>query len=156
MNATSLFKEFRLTDPQVGTNLVNFLRSNAKPMNDAGTPLHVIVTNEELDRLDVQIAYYFGVTVKAIAEQVWVEGKQFDKETWHEYFAKKFLPEKEFQLPDGSTTLRRQSVARGKIGMKVMAKFTMEVEAHSSQEFGVEFPDNPNEVPAYHRKERKA
>jgi hypothetical protein len=141
----TLFREFTLKEAADGIVLVSFLRSNAKPFADNGTPLHVIVTNEELDRLDVQIAYYFGVTIKAIAEQVWVSGRKYSKESWHELFARQFLPEAEIDLPGGGTTLKRQSIARGKIGMKAMAKFTMEVEAHCASEFGVEFPENPNQ-----------
>lgn len=140
MTAT-LYREFVIDTQAAGTVLVNFLKSNAPAFVDRGTPLRCIVTEEEMDRLDVQLAYYFGPCMKQICEQAWVEGRQFDKDTWHIYFAKLFLPSHEVTLPDGEIEIKRGSVARGKIGIKAMAKFTAEVEAYAGTELGVVFED---------------
>lgn len=136
-----LFREFTLTTPEVGASMVNFVKQNAKAFADKGTPLRVIVTAEEMDRLDVQIAYYFGPLMKQVTEQAWVDARQYSKEVWHEHFAKLFLPATELQLPDGEIVIKRGSIARGKIGIKAMAKFTLEVEVYASQELGVIFDD---------------
>ena len=143
MTAT-LYREFELTSPSVGVSLVNFLKQNASACAERGTPLRVIVTEEDMDRLDEQIKYYFGPVVKQITEQAWIEGRQFTKEVWHEYFAKLFLPFNELVMPDGEIVVKRGSIARGQIGFKKMATFLTEVEAHASQELGVVFEDNRN------------
>ncbi|MEB0133800.1 recombinase [Actimicrobium sp. CCC2.4] len=138
---TSLYREFVLTGPSVGVILVNFLKSNAPAFLDRGTPLRVIVTEEEMDRLDDQIAYYFGPLMKQVCAQSWIEGRQFSKEVWHEHFAKLFLPFTELTMPDGEIVIKRGSLSRGKISIKKMNVFLLEVEAYAGQELGVVFED---------------
>lgn len=139
---TTLYREFTLNGPAVAKVLWNFLKSNCKPFADKGTPLRVIVTEEEMDRLDEQIAYYFGPCMKQITEQAWIEGRQYPKEVWHEHLAKLFLPFKELTLPDGEIVIKRGSVARGKISMKNMSKFLLQVESYAAAELGVVFEDD--------------
>lgn len=135
----SLYREFTLRDTADAVAMVAFIKSNAGAFVEKGTPLRVIVTEEEMDRLDEQIKYYFGVVVKAIAEQVWLQGRRFSKDEWHEHLAKQFLPTKELVMPDGEIVLKRSSIARGQISLKRMTKFIQEVEAHAATEYGVEF-----------------
>lgn len=145
MTDTILHQEYVLRGPSAWQALCAFVRDHAKAANDAGAPLRVILTTEEQDRLDEQIAYYFGVVVKTTAEQAWVGGRQYSKDVWHEHFAQQFLPAEEIELPTGQRILRRASIAKGKIGVKAMAHFTKEVEAYVTQELGVRLPA-PREV----------
>lgn len=140
MSAGVLYREFVLNGPSVWQSLVAFVRANAKACAERKRPLRVIITEEDRDRLDEQIAYYFGVVIKAMHEQAWVEGRQFSKEAWHEHMARRFLPAKEIILPDGEVILKRASIARGQIGVKAMAAFTQEVEAFAATELGVDIP----------------
>lgn len=137
----TLYREFTLSTPAVATVLVNFLKSNCGAFAEKGTPLRVIVTEEEADRLDEQIAYYFGPLMKQVAAQAWVGGRQFSKEVWHEYFAKLFLPATEIVLPDGEIVTKRGSIARGRISLKRMTQFIKEVEAHAASELNVVFEE---------------
>ena len=137
--SAALYREFTLDTPAAGAVLVNFLKSNCAPFAEKGTPLRVIVTEEEMDRLDEQIAYYFGPLMRQVTEQAWVQGRQYSKEVWHEHFAKLFLPAKELVLPDGEIVIKRGSIARGKISLKKMTAFITEVEAYAATELGVEF-----------------
>lgn len=132
-----LHREFLLTSEGPAAAMWQFVKSNARPFAERGQPLRVIVTDEEEDRLEQQIRYYFGVVIKAIAENVWVEGRRFSKESWHEHFARKFLPPSEMVLPDGEVVIVRASIARGKIGVRAMAKYTEEVLAEAATEYGV-------------------
>lgn len=143
MDAEKIFQEFKITDATQAKALHEFLKANAKTCADAGIPLHVIVTNEEIDRFDEQVMYYFGIFIKALREQVWPAGKQYSREAWHEYLSTKFLPCKEVELPSGEITFVRASIARGKIGMKAMAAYTRECEAWATSEYGVILPENP-------------
>lgn len=133
-----LYREFVMTGPGPWNALIAFLKANVRAFIDRKRPLRVIVAEEEQDRLDEQIRYYFGVTVRAVSEQAWVEGQRFSKEVWHEHFARMFLPAKELILPDGEVILKRASIARGHIGIKAMAEFTQQVEAYVATELGVE------------------
>jgi hypothetical protein len=136
---SALYREFTLRSPHEAGAMLSFVKSNAAAFAEKGTPLRVIVTEDEMDRLDEQIRYYFGVVIKAMAEQIWLEGRQFTKDAWHELMARKFLPAKEVLMPDGEIVLKRASIARGQIGVKAMAKFTQEVESYAASEHGVEF-----------------
>ena len=143
---TSLYREFTLDTSASAAVLVNFLKSNASAFAERGTPLRVIVTEEEMDRLDEQIKYYFGPLMKQITEQAWVAGRQYSKEVWHEHFAKLFLPATELALPDGEIVIKRGSIARGKISLKKMTTYLVEVEAYAGAELGVVLEDD--RVPA--------
>lgn len=150
----SLYREFTLDGPSVARILWNFLKANCQAFADRGTPLRVIVTEEEMDRLDEQIAYYFGPCMRQIVDQAWIDGRQYSKEVWHEYFAKMFLPGTEITLPDGEIAMRRGSIARGKIGVKAMSKFLLQVESFAATELGVVFDDD--RVPAHLNMRRAA
>ena len=136
---TTLYREFTIDSPFAYSIMAKFMKSNAPACIERKAPLRVIVTDEQLDRLDVQISYYFGVVIRALVEQAWVNGRQFDKVAWHEEMAKRFLPGKEVELPSGEIVFRRQSIARGHIGVKAMAKYTLEVEVYAATEHGIEF-----------------
>lgn len=134
-----LHREFVLSGPGVWPTLTRLVKENAAAFAKKGTPLRVIVTEEEVDRLDTQIAYYFGVVVRNIAEQVWIGGKQFSKDAWHEELAARFLPTRELVTPSGEIVLKRSSVARGQISVKRMTQYVQEVEAWAASEYGVRF-----------------
>jgi len=139
--AEALYREFLLTGENPVRSLWEFLRANARSCAESKRPLRVIVTEDEHDRLDQQIAYYFGVVIKAISEQAWVEGRRYDKDVWHEEMARRFLPGKEVILPSGEVVIKRASIARGHIGVRAMAKFINEVQAYAATELGVEIPE---------------
>lgn len=136
----ALYREFLLTGEGPARALQAFLKANARSCAESKRPLRVIVTEDEHDRLDQQIAYYFGVLIKAISEQAWVEGRRYDKDVWHEEMARRFLPGKEVILPSGEVVIKRASIARGHIGVRAMAKFINEVQAYAASELGVEVP----------------
>lgn len=113
----SLYREYTLRTPNEWKALCEFVRNHAKPANDSGRPLRLIVTDEEADRLDEQIAYFYGVIIKAVVDQAWVTDERGVRRQYS-----------------------RQSKARGKIGVGAMARFTKEVEAYVTQELGVHLP----------------
>jgi len=134
-----LYREFVLSDERTTGALWNFLKANASAFAQRGHPLRVVVSDEDQDRLEEQIRYYFGVVIAALSENAWVGGGRFSKEAWHEEMARQFLPQTEITLPGGEIIQRRQSIARGHIGIRAMAEFTQKVEAHAATEYGIEF-----------------
>ena len=60
---------------------------------DALRPLEVVVREEVKTRkLDQNAAMWAG-PLRDIAEQSWVNGRQYTTEVWHESFKREFLPE---------------------------------------------------------------
>lgn len=93
------------------------------------------------------------VRLAEIAEQAWVAGKQYDSDTWHEYFKKQYLPEvftegmtkekyrKWTETPDGRKVLVGSTeglTAKGK------AEYMTQIEAFAAIELGVQFSADPN------------
>jgi hypothetical protein len=140
----SISAQFVINTVDDANRLTAFLRQHAGACVESGNPLRVLVQQDEDDAFNYQVRYYWGITLKSICEQAWIDGKQFDKDTWHEFCCGCFLPKKEIVMPDGEIVIRRHSIARGHISAKKMAKYTIEVEAWASSELGVIFPEKQN------------
>lgn len=60
---------------------------------DPEKPLELVVREEKKTRkLDQNAAMWVG-PLKDIADQAWVDGRQFRIETWHEFYKREYLPE---------------------------------------------------------------
>ncbi|MGS0981001.1 recombination protein NinB [Burkholderia glumae] len=134
--SAALYREF-IIRPGVWSNVVAFVKANAKAFNDRGEPLRVIVTAEEKQRNAAQNRLYWGAILRAIAEQAWVEGRQFDKDAWHEYFARMFGVSDELTLPDGEIILRRKSTSQMSVGE--FSTYLNQIQAYAANTLGVEF-----------------
>ena len=134
---TALYREFPLRNPTVWLALVAFVKANAAACMDRGRPLRVIVTEDEKKRNTEQNRRLWGYLYKTIAEQAWVDGKQFSKEVWHEHFARMFGVCEEMILPDGEIITRRKSTTEMTVGE--FADFMTQIEVYAAQELGVEW-----------------
>lgn len=136
-----LYKEFTLHTPNVWHLVLAFVKANAGAALDKGTPLRVIVTAEERKRNPEQNRFYWGVVLRDISEQAWVAGRQFDKDTWHEYFADLFAEKVERILPDGRIHVSRKSTSDMSVGD--FTTYLAQVQAHAANELGVSFDGGP-------------
>ncbi|WP_186202350.1 recombination protein NinB [Burkholderia gladioli] len=134
---SSLYREFVIRNGSIWSNVVAFVRANAKVFADRGEPLRVIVTAEERQRNAAQNRLYWGAILRSIAEQAWVEGRQFDKDAWHEYFARKYGVSDELTLPDGEIILRRKSTSQMSVGE--FSTYLNQIQAYAANTLGVEF-----------------
>lgn len=99
---------FILKEPLHFQSMLAALTANWKTMADMGQPLGVHVAPYKRSRSDEQNALMW-VWLTQVKEQAWVNGQQFDEETWHEHYKREFLPEvnargdhKWRYLPDGT------------------------------------------------------
>lgn len=132
----ALYREFRIVSPAVWVELVSFIKASGGFWKDAEKPLRIIVTRDDKRRNAEQNARYWKL-LSMISEQAWVSGKQFDKEVWHEMFARLYLPLHEVVLPDGEIIQRRETTTKLSVGE--FSEFMSRVEAHAATELGVEF-----------------
>ena len=114
-----------------------FLKQNWRAMADAGKPLAVSITEAKSKRSTSQNARYWAL-VTEIAEQAWVDGKQFGKDAWHEHLARRFGVCREITLPDGTNIMVRKSTAD--MDMQTFAAYLAKIEAYAVRELGVESP----------------
>ncbi|MDY0036705.1 MAG: recombination protein NinB [Zoogloea oleivorans] len=136
---SEIYREFVLRGPSVWKALVAFVKANAKAACDARKPLRVIVTSSERKRSAEQNARLWKAVYEQIEQQSWVNGRQYDKDTWHEYLAEKFLPKKEVEMPDGTMRLRRKSTTE--LTISEFGEYMQAVEAYAASELGVVFYD---------------
>lgn len=90
----------------------------------------------------------FGVRLAEISEQAFVNGKQFDVDTWHSYFKDQFLPEcyiegetlegyeKWRELPNGKLAMVGSTT---KLTTRGQCNYAMKIESFASIELGVRF-----------------
>lgn len=104
-----------------------------------GRPLRVILTDDDQDRLEVQVKAYWSSLIEPIAEQVWVEGQRFSEKAWHISMKERFLPARELRLPDGSIKFVQPSIARGEITVREMSQYMTKVAAYAATTHGVQF-----------------
>jgi hypothetical protein len=128
--SAALYREFTLRNGGVWQALVALVKANAPSFAEKGEPLRVIITSEEKKRNAEQNKFLWGVVYRDIAEQAWVEGRQFDKDTWHEYFARKFGVCEDVTLPDGEVIVRRKSTAQMSVGE--FSQYMTQVQAHAA------------------------
>ena len=74
--------------------------------------------------------------LQEIAEQVWVDSKQFSMEIWKEYYKRMFLGV--IELPNGQI----MAIPTRDLNTKECAEFMQKVEAHAISELGVIFGVN--------------
>lgn len=133
----ALYREFQLRSPSIWTNVLAFVKANAKACLEKGEPLRVIVTSDERKRNAEQNRFYWGVALRDISEQAWIDGKQFDKDAWHEYFSRKFGVCEDLTLPDGEIITRRKSTTQMTVGE--FSTYVNQVQAWAANHLGVEF-----------------
>lgn len=88
------------------------------------------------------------VRLNEIASQAWIQGRQYDADTLHEYCKREFLPETCYQgvskwtvLPNGERALR---MSTGHLTVSEFADYLTQIEAFGA-ELGVLFSANPRE-----------
>ena len=133
----ALYREFTLKSPGIWPTVLAFIKANAAACAEKGTPIRLIVTSEERRRTKEQNAYYFGVVLRDIAEQAWVDGQQYSQAAWHEHMAEEFAPREEMRLPDGRLHQRRKSTSE--FTVREFSEFLAKVQASAANEFGVTF-----------------
>ena len=136
---TAIYREFPLRSPSAWSALVAFIKANAQACIGSGKPLRIIVTQDEKKRNAEQNKRYWGFVLKAITEQAWIEGRQFDKDVWHEYLARRFGVCDELVMPDGEIVTHRKSTTQMTVGE--FAQYMTEIEAYAATELGVQFDE---------------
>lgn len=69
---------------------------------------------------------------REIADNVWVDGRKFDQDTWHEYFKRRFIGCTERVLPDGGTETR--GISTKTLNTAEMAEYQTRIEAWAAEQ----------------------
>jgi hypothetical protein len=111
------------------------LKSNWRAFADAGRPLAVSITEAKSKRTIQQNKFHFA-RMTFLEENAWVNGQQFSKEAWHEFFADRYAAKKELRLPDGEIKLVRESTSD--MDVDEFSTFCTKIDVYCAQELGIE------------------
>jgi len=129
-----LYRSFLLSQEPHLLACLAFLRANWKVMADDGKPLVVTVQEKGAKRTVDQNSRLHAL-LRDISEQAWVNGKQFDQETWKEFARRKWIGVEEITLPDGTRTERGMSTTT--LSVDEFGKFMTQIELYAAEELGV-------------------
>jgi hypothetical protein len=132
-----LYREFVLRSPAAWQALAQLVAANAKAFIDRGRPLRVIVTEDEKKRTSEANRFYWGAVLTTIAEQAWVDGRQYSKDVWHEHFARLYLPHTEIVTPYGEIVSRRKSTTE--LTVSEFSDYLQRVQSDAASSLGVIF-----------------
>lgn len=132
-----LYREFVLRSPVAWQALAQLVAANAKAFIDRGRPLRVIVTEDEKKRTSEANRFYWGAVLTTIAEQAWVDGRQYSKDVWHEHFARLYLPHTEIVTPYGEIVSRRKSTTE--LTVSEFSDYLQRVQSDAASSLGVIF-----------------
>ena len=118
-------------------------------------PLEVVIREEVKARKPDQNALMWAGPMRDLAEQLWIEGRQYSAEVLHEFFKREFLPE-EFDpdlakegyrkwdfTPTGDRVLVGSTT---QLTVKGMVQYIEQLHAFGAQ-YDIKFHANPREVP---------
>ncbi|OBR52351.1 recombination protein NinB [Paraburkholderia tropica] len=134
---TALYREFTLRNGGAWNAVVAFIKANAPTFADKGEPLRLIVTAEERQRNAQQNRFYWGAVLRDISEKAWVDGKQYDKDTWHEFFSRRYGILEDVTLPGGEVVVRRRSTTLMSVGE--FSQYLDDIQGYATTELGVCF-----------------
>lgn len=134
---TALYREFVIKNPATWESFMAFAKQNVKALAEGGRPLRLIATSADAKRNNEQNKRYWGFVLKTIADQAWVEGKQYSQDVWHEYLARKFGVCEEITLPDGEIITRRKSTTQ--MTVSEFAEYMTQCENYAASQLGVQF-----------------
>ncbi|MGB9149943.1 MAG: recombination protein NinB [Burkholderiales bacterium] len=117
--------------------VIGLINANWSACAEDLKPLHIDISQKDETRRAKQNRYYFAGVLQQIAQKAWVNGKQYNADVWHEYYANKFAPKQEIELP--SRELKTVRTSTTKMSVKEFSDYTSEVEADAAQELGVKF-----------------
>lgn len=134
-----IFRSFLLSGPGVWRHVVEVVKAHARAFIERDKPLILIITSQENDATDAQRAYWHGVMLPRIAEElVDDDGQQRPVTWWHEKLVLEFLGMNETVSDSGKIRRTRRSTARGKITAGEYADLINRTEAWAAGE-GVEW-----------------
>jgi hypothetical protein len=126
-----MLRHFILRQESHRRQLEGFIGANWKVCADNGKPLSVTVTEHKAKRSLDQNSLYWR-RLSEIAEQAWIDGRQYDRDAWHHYMGSQFLPMRE--TPGGELV----PVSTTTLDVADFTEYLNKIEAFVATELGVE------------------
>ena len=125
-------KTFILRERRHLENLLAFVAANWEAMSQTKKPMQVDIKPESKKR-SLQANRYYWQMLHQLAEQAWIEGRQYGSETWHEAAKRRHLGC--IDLPGGGL----MAMSTTDLSTSEFAEYVGRVEAWAATELGVTF-----------------
>ena len=129
-----MLRAFVLRAPAHYQALQAFLQANYEACAKDGKPLAVEVHLESSKR-SIQANRLYWALLHQIAEQAWMDGRQYSADIFHEYLKRHFLGC--VDLPKGGT----MGISTATLSVGEFAEYMTRVEAWATSELGVQFTE---------------
>ena len=134
-----MLKHFILRDERSCASLYAFLKANWQAMAKDGKPLAVQVSEYKQKRNSDQNRYYWQL-LRFIADNAWIDGRQYSDEAYHEFYKRKFIGLEE--LPGGAQV----GISTTKLSVSEFADYIRKIEFDADTELGLMLPANPRDL----------
>lgn len=125
---------FVLRDQIALKQLGAFLSANWLAMAQAGKPLSISVAEYKRKRNTDQNAL-LHVLLSNIADNAWINGKQYSAEVWKESLKRRFIGVEEIALPDGAIIER--GISTTALSVPDFAEFIDKIQHFAVDELGI-------------------
>jgi hypothetical protein len=129
-----IHRVFEIRNPTNISAVGAFIKANWAACLTAGEPLRIEVTQRGDKRSAEQNKRYWAL-LRSISEQAWVDGRQFDSETWHELFRRQYIGTEEIHLPDGTRIER--GISTTTLSVSEFTSLMDRIEQYAAEQLGV-------------------
>jgi hypothetical protein len=123
---------FVLRTEEHAQSLWAFLKQNWRSMADTQQPLAVTVTQHKEKRTRDQNKRYWAI-LNEIADQAWVNGKQYSADAWHEHFKQQLIGAEE--LPNGG----KVGISSASLNVEEFGIYMTKIEVYATSQLGCDF-----------------
>lgn len=131
-----LHKVFVLRNDTITDAVCAFVRANAPAMAASGKPLAVTISESKSKRSLEQNARLHALLME-IAANSWVDGRQYDAETWKEHFRRLYIGTEEILLPNGQRVER--GISTTTLDVAAFSEFMDKITEYAQDHLAVEF-----------------
>lgn len=108
-----------------------FLKANWRALADQGKPLAVAVAEHKGKRNSQQNRLMWAI-LNQVADEAWIDGKQYSADAWHEFFKRRLIGSEE--APNGGTV----GLSTTTLSVHEFADYVSKIQAYAANELGVE------------------
>lgn len=114
--------------------LYAILKEHWRGFAEQGKPLQVTIEEKPSERSKDQnrLLHWY---LQRIADNAWVDGKQYEMLTWKEYFKGKFIGYEDVLLPDGRVI--QQAISTTTLSLEDFSDFITKIECYSVSHDGL-------------------
>lgn len=151
-------RTFILRSQEIRDALIKFIDANFWDMAKTDAPMTVTCGEHKKTRTNDQNAAMWAGILQPLADQVWVHGRRYTPEIWHDYLKQKVIPEMIEEEPESGDWVKDPNVwdympngdrvfigSTTKLTKSGMAQYMLRIEAFAVAEMGVKLPANPKE-----------